>query len=296
MSATAGAVRAPVPTPRGRWWRARRTVQFGLLGLFLAGPWAGVWWVRGNLASSDWFGLVGFTDPFIALQSVVAGHAVAAPALLGAALVVAGYALLGGRSYCAWVCPVNIVTDAAAWSRDRLGIRTHWQPDRRLRIGVALAALGVSAVTGTIAWEFVNPITWLQRGLVFGMGAAWLVVAAVFAFDLLVTRRGWCSHVCPVGAFYGAVGVALVVRVRAERREACTDCGDCFRVCPEPHVIAPALKPRDAGAYRAITHGDCINCGACIDVCNDDVFEMGLRWRGRPRLSDKRSEKTSSGT
>ena len=31
----------------------------------------------------------------------------------------------------------------------------------------------VSAVTGSIAWEVVNPITMIQRGLVFGLGLAW---------------------------------------------------------------------------------------------------------------------------
>ena len=81
-----------------------------------------------------------------------------------------------------------------------------------------LTALAVSAVTGTIAWEAVNPITMLQRGLVFGMGLAWVIVLAVFLFDLLVTRRGWCSHLCPVGAFYGLVGKRSLVRMNAVER------------------------------------------------------------------------------
>jgi ferredoxin-type protein NapH len=193
--------------------------------------------------------------------------------------------VLGGRSYCAWVCPINVVTDAAAWTRERLGIRSHWQPDRRLRLWILGGVLAASAFAGTIAWEQVNPITLLHRGLVFGFGAAWIAVAAVFLFDLLVSKRGWCSHVCPVGAFYGLVGRVSVVRVNAARRDACTDCGDCFRVCPEPHVIAAALKPRDPAATPVIRHGDCLNCGACIDVCTDDVFGVGTRWSRRHAAS-----------
>lgn len=57
-------------------------------------------------------------------------------------------------------------------------------------------------------------------------------------------------------------------------REACTDCGACFRACPEPHIITPALK---GSGTRLIVSGDCTNCGACIDSCYIDVFKFGTR-------------------
>ena len=91
----------------------------------------------------------------------------------------------------------------------------------------------------------------LHRGLIFGMGAAWLVVLAVFLFDLLVSRRGWCGHLCPVGAFYSLLGTRSPLRVRADRRDQCNDCMDCFAVCPEPQVIRPALKGADKGTARS---------------------------------------------
>jgi len=118
----------------------------------------------------------------------------------------------------------------------------------------------------------------LQRGLVFGLGLAWIIVLAVFLFDLLVTRRGWCSHLCPVGAFYGLVGKRSLVRMNAAERKACTDCGDCFRVCPEPHVIIPALKPEQDTGTSVILHSDCTNCGRCIDVCDARVFRFSTRF------------------
>ena len=263
---------------RNRWLLARRSVQLGILALFLAGPWFGIWWLKGNLASSVFLDAIGLTDPLVLLQSFVAGHTVAAAALIGAATILLAYVLLGGRAYCSWVCPINIVTDAAFWLRSRLGINASWQPRKSARIWILATALAVSALAGTIAWELVNPITMLQRGLVFGLGFAWVPVLAVFVFDLAVSRRGWCSYVCPVGVFYGAVGKLSVVRVSAVKRTACTDCGDCFRVCPEPHVITPALKPKQPDASPVILSGDCTNCGRCIDVCPDDVFRMGTRF------------------
>jgi len=281
MSAPAERLITPVERgllARNRWLLARRSVQLGVLALFLAGPWLGLWWLKGNLASSRLFDVIGLTDPLVLLQSFVAGHNVAAAALTGAVTILIAYGVVGGRAYCSWVCPVNIVTDAAFWLRTRLGINASWQPRKSTRWWILAVALAVSALTGSIAWEWVNPITMLHRGLVFGMGLAWVVVLAVFVFDLAVSRRGWCSYICPVGAFYTAVGTLSLVRVSAVKRDACTDCGDCFRVCPEPHVIVPALKPKQQGASPLIASGDCTNCGRCIDVCADDVFRMGTRF------------------
>lgn len=275
----------PLTTPlrrgllaRNRWLLARRSVQLGILALFLAGPWFGIWWLKGNLASSTFLDVIGLTDPLVLLQSFAGGHKVATAALIGAVTILVAYVVLGGRTYCSWVCPVNIVTDAAFWLRGRLRINASWQPRKSTRLWVLATALAVSALTGTIAWELVNPITMLQRGLVFGMGLAWVVVLAVFVFDLAVSRRGWCSYICPVGAFYATLGALSLVRVSAVKRQACTDCGDCFRVCPEPHVIMPALKPKQQNASPVIASGDCTNCGRCIDVCADDVFRMGTRF------------------
>ena len=105
-----------------------------------------------------------------------------------------------------------------------------------------------------------------QRALIFGGSVAWGAVAAVFVFDLLVAPRGWCGHVCPVGAAYGLIGHASVLRVMRSHSSRCNDCADCFAVCPEPQVIAIPLKGKD-GASPVITASDCTNCGRCIDVC-----------------------------
>lgn len=255
----------------------RRLSQLFFLSLFLLGPWFGLWWVKGNLSGSLTLDVLPLTDPLITLQSIAARHWPELTALVGALIVGVSYALIGGRVYCSWVCPINPVTDAAHWLHDRLDLPKGWQPKRQTRFWVLAMVLIVSAVSGTIAWEFVNPISMLHRGLIFGIGFAWAFVLAVFLFDLVISRRGWCGHLCPVGAFYGLLGARSLLRVSAANRVACDDCMDCFAVCPEAHVITPALRGKGA-ATPLILSPDCTNCGRCIDVCSVDVFRFTHRF------------------
>lgn len=276
---------------RNRWLLLRRATQLLVLALFLLGPWAGVWLVRGNLASSEWFGALPLTDPFVALQTLLASHTLSGSVLIGAAIVAAAYTVFGGRSYCAWVCPINPVTDLAAWLHSKLRLPTllgSVKPDRRLRYAVLGVALVLSVLLGSVVWETVNPITLLQRALVFGLVGGYGAALAVFGFDLLVLPRGWCGHLCPVGAFYGVLGRASVLHVIAAKRDDCTRCGDCFRVCPEPQVIAPALYGAQPGRSAVIESADCIRCARCLDVCDEDVFRIEMLL---PRRHDSRDRR-----
>lgn len=268
---------------KNKWLILRRLSQLSFLGLFLIGPLTGVWIVKGTLAESLTLGVLPLTDPLVLLQSLSAGHKPETAAQIGGVIVLTVYALLRGRLYCSWVCPVNVVTDAAAWTRRKLGWREGMNLGRRPRLAVLLGALIASAVTGTIAWEVINPVTQLHRGLVFGslsgIGAAVVVVVGLFLFDAAVALRGWCGHLCPVGAFYGLLGKAgavtgVGVAVSAPRRAACDDCRDCYHVCPEPQVITPALK---GDGSPLIASSDCTACGRCVDVCPQDVFALALR-------------------
>jgi ferredoxin-type protein NapH len=259
-----------------KWLLLRRFSQVGILLLFLIGPWYAIWIVKGNLSYSYTLNFLPLTDPFVLLQSLMTGHVPEKLAIIGVIIIVAFYLLAGGRTYCSWVCPVNLVTDLANWLRARLNIKGGAHISRQTRYWILAATLAVSAISGTIAWEMVNPVTMMHRGLIFGIGFAWAVLLAVFLFDLFVMRHGWCGHLCPVGAFYSLIGKLSFTRVRLPAREACNDCMDCFAVCPEQQVIRPALKAIN-DAPPVILDANCTNCGRCIDVCSKDVFAFGSR-------------------
>ncbi|MDK9702868.1 MAG: quinol dehydrogenase ferredoxin subunit NapH [Sulfuritalea sp.] len=259
-----------------KWLILRRSSQIGILLLFLVGPWFGLWIVKGNLNFSYTLNFLPLTDPYVILQSVLARQVPEKLALTGVIIVLLFYLLVGGRSYCSWVCPVNLLTDAAYWLRVRLGLKGSAHISRPTRYWMLGMTLVAAAVTGSIAWEMVNPVSMMHRGLFFGLGLAWAVLLAVFLFDLFVMRHGWCGHLCPVGAFYSLIGKFSLMRIKLPARDACNDCMDCFAVCPEPQVIRPALKAI-AGTPPLILEANCTNCGRCIDVCSKDVFAFGTR-------------------
>ena len=265
---------------RQRWLLLRRVSQLAILLLFLAGPWFGVWVLKGNLSASLIFDTVPLTDPLLVVQTLLAGHWPYRTALIGATIVLAFYLLVGGRVFCSWVCPVNMVTDATAWLRRRFGIKTGRVPDANTRYWLLGGVLVATAVSGVLVWEWVNPVSLLHRGLIFGLGGGLLVIAGIFLYDLMIANRGWCGHICPVGAFYSLVGRGALIRVSAARRSACNDCMDCFNVCPEPQVIRPALKQVDQ-THPLILSGNCTNCGRCIDVCKPQVSKMTHRFDQR---------------
>ncbi|HCZ9036227.1 TPA: quinol dehydrogenase ferredoxin subunit NapH [Vibrio alginolyticus] len=259
------------------WWRAhrflilRRLCQFTIIALFMAGPTLGI--LTGNLSSSMLLDTVPLSDPLIVLQALATGHVPEFNALLGVVIVVVFYAILAPRAFCAWVCPLNIVTDLAAWLRRKLNIKAsyRWSPVIRYWL-IPVLMLG-SALSGAILWTWLDPVAALHRGLVFGMGAGWVLIALVFVLDLLLVEHGWCGHLCPLGATYGVIGRKSPLRVTAVRREDCTKCMDCFYVCPEPEVLRQPLKEGD----RRVMDQNCISCGRCLDVCPEHVFEFKNR-------------------
>ncbi|HCH5585923.1 TPA: quinol dehydrogenase ferredoxin subunit NapH [Vibrio parahaemolyticus] len=259
------------------WWRAhrflilRRLCQLTIIALFMAGPTLGV--LTGNLSSSMLLNTVPLSDPLIVLQALATGHIPEFNALLGVVIVVVFYAILAPRAFCAWVCPLNIVTDLAAWLRRKFNIKAsyRWSPAIRYWL-IPVLMLG-SVLSGAILWTWLDPVAALHRGLVFGMGAGWVLIALVFVLDLLLVEHGWCGHLCPLGATYGVIGRKSLLRVTAVRREDCTKCMDCFYVCPEPEVLRQPLKEGD----RRVMDQNCISCGRCLDVCPEHVFEFKNR-------------------
>lgn len=255
----------------------RRIVQMGTLLLFFGtAHWgwtvAGKPILMGNLSASTLLGTVPLADPFAVLQIFLTQHLLETRVIIGAGIILLIYALLGGRTWCSWVCPVNMVTDLSSWLRRRLPIRDRFILSRNVRYTVLALSLILSVITGVAAFEWVSPISMLHRELIFGIGMGLMAVIGVFILDLFVLRDGWCGHLCPLGAFYALIGKIAPVRILFDT-PSCTHCGECARVCPEPQVMN-LIKATEAGM---IASGECTNCGRCITVCPEDTLRFGMR-------------------
>jgi ferredoxin-type protein NapH len=254
----------------------RRVTQFGLLFLYFAGNAWGWSILKGDISTSMVFEKIPLSDPFALLQIFATGAIVGVNVLVGALIIALFYGIIGGRAFCSWVCPVNLVTDAAAWLRRKLLIdkieRKVWI-SRNIRYYMIVIALIVSAITGLAAFEVVSPITILNRNVAFGMfgiGSGLGLLVAIFLFDLFVVKNGWCGHICPLGGVYSIIGKYSLFKVK-HNSESCTLCMKCKDVCPESQVLHMIGK-------KSITVNDieCTNCGRCIDVCGDDSLEFTI--------------------
>jgi ferredoxin-type protein NapH len=215
------------------------------------------------------------SDPYAALQMLAAGAVLATDLLIGVGVVVAFYMIFGGRAFCSWVCPINMVTDSANYLREKLGINKLQgikQPaSRKMRYWVLVLSLIISAVMGVTAFEFVSPISMVHRGIVFGLGFGWAAILVIFLFDLFVLKNGWCGHICPLGGFYSLIGKFSFIRVH-HIEENCTLCMKCKKVCPENHVLHMIGKES-----LPVLSGECTNCARCIEVCDDDALGFHIK-------------------
>lgn len=255
----------------------RRVSQLLILAMFLSGPYFEVWILKGNYSGSLFLDLIPLSDPLITAESLATGYLPGITTLIGAAIIVSIYGVLGSKIFCAWVCPLNIVTDCAAWCRRKLGIRQSAKLPRSLRYVLLAIILIGSAFSGSLLWEWINPVSALGRGLIYGIGATSWLILAVFLFDLFIVDHGWCGHICPIGATYGVIGAKSIIRIKVAYRDKCTNCMDCYNLCPEPQVIRPPLHGKDPKT-PLILDKDCISCGRCIDVCPEKVFKFSHRF------------------
>ncbi len=268
---------------------ARRVVQVAVILLFVAGNYYGWNILSGNLSTSLLFGVIPLSDPYAVLQMFAAGAVISSNLLMGAVIITIFYGLFAGRAFCSWVCPVNIITDVANWTRRRFGfdmIAKKTPISRATRYWVIAISFILSYFLALAAFEFISPISIVHRGVIFGMGFGWAMMVIIYLFDLFVLKNGWCGHICPLGGFYSAISRFRLLKVKHDS-EACTACMKCKVVCPENqvlHMIAKESTP--------VLSGECTNCGRCIDVCDDNALGFFLKTKKNEK-GEKDNEKNN---
>ena len=202
---------------------------------------------------------------------------------------------LFGRLWCGFSCPQTVWTDLFIW------IETKIEGDRNARMKLAAApwtagklakrvakhsAWLVFAVATGGAWVFYyNDAPALLHQLLNGSASIsnYAAVAGLtfttYAFGGLM-REQVCTYMCPWPRIQAAMtdDEALSVTYRRDRGEprgahkrgdswegrgSCIDCNQCVAVCPM------GIDIRDGAQL------ECINCGLCIDACDDVMGRIG---------------------
>lgn len=256
---------------RRKWTLARHTVQVAVIFLIVS-PLAGFSLFQGNLASASLMGLE-LSDPIVFLQVALASGVIV-PAFAGSALlVVALYFILGGRTFCAWICPIYLITELADRIRQRIGTGERLF-SLNLKGWVLALALVLAFISGGLAFEMVSPIGIFSRAIVFGAVGAVSFIFGILLIEMVFARRLWCRSLCPVGAFYALVGRFSPLRVRFSPA-SCNACGDCSATCPVEEVLTPCLEKKEL----LVRSGECTRCGSCIDSCSARALKMGAGYR-----------------
>ncbi len=215
-------------------------------------------------------------------------------------LVLAGVGLflatsLFGRIWCGYACPQTVWTDLFIYverlfegdrnQRIRLD-KAPWSFDKAWRkIGKHIVWLLISLFTGGWFVMYFNDAYEVLGGFLTGKAP---LSSYVFALSLTATtyllagtsREQVCTFMCPWPRIQAAMidHNAMSVTYRYDRGEPrgphkkgqswegrgdCVDCRQCVAVCPA------GIDIRDGFQI------ECINCGLCIDACDEIMVKLG---------------------
>lgn len=209
--------------------------------------------------------------------------------LLPGVLVVLASVFMVGRAFCAWLCPTGFLRNAFGGRTPR-GLtgqvgscagcgRSPANPNQE-RTHSNLASQGIVLAVLLVVSFFVHfPVFCLicPIGLAFGTlfavsrlfftwqpGLELIVFPAMLLAEIFLLRR-WCSAICPLGFFFGALSklrtrLGFLPAPRANRT-ACIHnegCNVCTTVCPEDICVATAT---------AHDLEDCTFCLNCRPSC-----------------------------
>ncbi|MCW9025619.1 MAG: NapH/MauN family ferredoxin-type protein [Gammaproteobacteria bacterium] len=249
-------------------WRRRRWITLIFINvLFLISYKLDIQLLEGALTASRFLGFH-MADLNSALQVMLAYKQVLINLLIGTVTVLLLWLLLGGRTFCSWVCPYHLLAEWTDIIHLKL-VAKGWVKDhdfhRGTRSVLYLIFVLLALITNYTVYETISPTGIISRALIYGPGLILIWVAFLLLIEIFYSRRFWCRYACPIGLTYGLVGQFSPFRVKYNIND-CKHEGDCRKVCLVPHVLDTVIKGR-AQDVEVPIGADCTRCGLCIDTC-----------------------------
>jgi transcriptional regulator of nitric oxide reductase/polyferredoxin len=234
------------------------------------------WWGQGQLS---------IVTALAVLRAAVEGGSLAVLlydpfSLLVWAVAILGLFLWGRGLFCGWLCPFGAMQEFAHHA-GRLLRLPEWNPsarwDRRLKWVkyVALAGLVAIAFVRPDAAETAAEVEPFKTAVTTFFQREWYFVAyALFWLGLgMVTFKGFCRYLCPLGALM-ALGGVLRLRKWIPRR---VECGTPCQLC--------RVRCRYGAIERSgkIDYSECFQCLDCVSIHDDKAQCVPLILAARRR-------------
>ncbi|HTY03345.1 MAG TPA: 4Fe-4S binding protein, partial [Rhodocyclaceae bacterium] len=163
-------------------WRNRRWIVLLLSNLlFVVSYHFDVQLLEGALTASRFVGFH-MIDLNSALQVMLAHKHIIVNLVIGTATIFVGWLLLGGRTFCSWVCPYHLLAELAEVLHLKLAamkLVSDQNINRGLRTVFWILFALLAVVTGYTVYESISPTGIVSRALIYGPGLALLWVLAL---------------------------------------------------------------------------------------------------------------------
>ena len=237
-----------------------------------------------------WFQSIGIgnlwvVSPLEGLESILTAKFFYMPSLVGMVVPVT-LALLMGRVFCSWMCPIeflSMLTDKVLGLVPKWGEKLKYRKDlirlAKYTLWFALVTeLLVTMVIGYPMFVWWSPPGLVGRETMFYVFYKHVTVEAVIVLVVLlmnlVTRRMFCRYFCPLGALLALIGKKRQLVIEFDSQK-CVGCKLCDKKCPMG--ISPST-----GESQSVY---CWNCAECVDTCPTSALNFVWRDRGIIRLN-----------
>ena len=241
--------------------------------------------LEGTLNGSRFLGFH-LIDTFSTMEVFLATYHLSTNMIIGSVTVLIVYLLVGGRTYCSWICPYGLLSEIGEKINNILVnkkiIKERAFSDN-IRYFFWFIFLALSFGSGYLVFETINVVGIMSRAITYGWSVALSWVVAVLLIEIFFSRRAWCKYICPIGTTYSMLGKVSATRI--QWNDSCDHCKVCEDVCFEEQVLEFTAKKYDKGrkeegtTHEYVLGGDCTLCGRCIDVCHHNSLNFDFRWK-----------------